>query len=71
MLSVIQVEKYQGTRTIDDMEAFIYERLADTTEKMTTEETTPEEPPVVPLFGDTFKDGIATGFTFIKYFAPW
>ncbi|XP_014281802.1 thioredoxin domain-containing protein 5 homolog [Halyomorpha halys] len=66
-----KIEKYQGPRTTDELEAFVLKRLSDTAEKVPLEASLEEPPSIVALSGTSFKEDIAKGFTFVKYFAPW
>lgn len=68
-----KVEKYQGSRTHEDLKAFI-ERMrngnAETAQDAKTATVTGSTP-VVQLVGSNFENGIASGVTFVKFYAPW
>lgn len=65
-----KIDKYQGARTLDDLKNYVVEMLGGAVDQMEEVEAHPPSP-VVSLFGDTFHKGIAIGFTFVKFFAPW
>lgn len=69
-----KIEKYQGVRSVEDLQSYIEDKLASPEEPLpleVEEKTVEEIPPVIHLVGDTFDEGIKKGFTFVKYFAPW
>ncbi|KAI9560271.1 hypothetical protein GHT06_014286 [Daphnia sinensis] len=69
-----KIEKYQGTRTHEDLKAFI-ERMkggdGEAAEAKTEKATVTGSSPVVQLVGSNFENGIASGVTFVKFYAPW
>uniref|UniRef100_A0A0P5TR08 Thioredoxin domain-containing protein n=1 Tax=Daphnia magna TaxID=35525 RepID=A0A0P5TR08_9CRUS len=69
-----KVEKYQGTRTHEDLKAFI-ERMkggdGEAAEAKTEKATVATSSPVVQLVDSNFENGIASGVTFVKFYAPW
>lgn len=67
-----KVEKYSGSRAVEDFKAFIEEKTA--TEKKSQpeqEEAKVDEIAVVHLTGDNFNHAIEKGVTIVKFFAPW
>lgn len=76
-----KVDKYSGPRTVEDLKAYVENRLASKTGE--AKETKEEEKPtkeateegegdvVVALSADNFQQVIKNDITFIKFFAPW
>ncbi|KAK9505131.1 hypothetical protein O3M35_009257 [Rhynocoris fuscipes] len=65
-----KIDKYQGPRTLDDLKNYIVEMLGGTVDQMEEAEEHPPSP-VISLSGENFLKGISSGFTFVKFFAPW
>ncbi|EFX87477.1 hypothetical protein DAPPUDRAFT_43137 [Daphnia pulex] len=67
-----KVEKYQGSRTHEDLKAFIERMKKGNTETADAKTATvTSSSPVVQLVGSNFENGIASGVTFVKFYAPW
>lgn len=66
-----KVEKYSGSRAIENFKAFIEEKTAAEKEGSKEEEAKVDEIAVVQLISDNFKHGIEKGVTIVKFFAPW
>lgn len=73
-----KVDKYSGPRTVEDLKAYVENRLAKPKEdeakpkedeKEATEEG--EGDVVIALSADNFPQVIKNDVTFIKFFAPW
>ncbi|OQR77207.1 thioredoxin domain-containing protein 5-like, partial [Tropilaelaps mercedesae] len=60
------VEKYQGSRTLDDLTKFVEKIVKEDPKKPDTTELAP-----ILLTEDNFDAEISTGVTFVKFFAPW
>lgn len=71
---IIQVDKYQGVRSHEDLKAYVNRMIGTKSEdKENTIDETKEEPAgiVLVLTGDNFEHGIQKGTAFVKFFAPW
>lgn len=67
-----KVEKYSGSRSVDDFKNFIEEKTsAGRKEEEEVHDANVEEIAVVQLTGDSFEHGIEKGVTIVKFFAPW
>ncbi|XP_055303776.1 thioredoxin domain-containing protein 5 [Sitodiplosis mosellana] len=66
-----KVEKYSGSRAVQDFKAFIEAKTA--TEKKDSDEhdAKVEEIAVLQLTGGSFNHGVEKGVTIVKFFAPW
>lgn len=66
-----KVDKYTGPRTIEDFKAYIVQRATGEkpAEKVEVKEDG-EGAAVLSLTADSFQQGIETGVTFIKFYAP-
>jgi len=65
-----KVQKYQGSRSQEDLKAFV-ESMKSTDKAPAKEEKVVPGSPVVQFVGSTFKNGIASGTTLVKFYAPW
>lgn len=69
-----KVDKYTGPRTLDDFKVYVEQRTSgEVAEKPAEKVETKEDgegAAVFQLTGDNFKQGIETGVTFIKFYAP-
>lgn len=66
------MDKYHGDRSHDDLKQYVNKMLGsdkDTQEK--GDQDKEASGPVGELTGDTFRDGIKSGITFVKFYAPW
>ncbi|XP_076437915.1 thioredoxin domain-containing protein 5-like [Babylonia areolata] len=72
-----KVDQYQGSRSHEDLKAFVSRKVSEASgsqeEKVTEEEEEEEEKEdlVVDLTDETFEEAISEGVTFVKFFAPW
>lgn len=66
-----KVEKYSGSRAVEDFKNFIGEKTANEKNESNEVEATVEEIAVVQLTGDNFMHAIEKGVTIVKFFAPW
>lgn len=67
-----KVEKYSGSRSIEEFKKFIEEKTAsERKESDAVEEGKVEEVAVLQLTGNSFNHGIEKGVTIVKFFAPW
>jgi len=66
-----KVEKYRGSRSIEEFKAFIEKRTATEKKDTDEQEAKVEEISVLQLTGDSFNHGIEKGVTIVKFFAPW
>ena len=74
-----KVDKYSGPRTVEDLKAYVENRLASNSgEAKPKEEEKPKEDAeegegdvVVALTADSFLQVIKNDVTFVKFFAPW
>lgn len=69
----MQVDKYQGPRTHDDLKLYVNKRLGTTPEEKEASEESKDDTPsvVLVLSGENFEHGIQKGVSFVKFFAPW
>lgn len=65
-----KVEKYSGSRAVQDFKAFIEIKTATEKKESEEEEAKVEEIAVAQLTGDSFKHGVEKGVTIVKFFAP-
>lgn len=68
-----KVDKYVGQRTHEELKAYVSKMLAKNNEQMDVKTDSSDNTihAVVSLTGDSFKHGIETGVSFVKFFAPW
>ncbi|CAH1995841.1 unnamed protein product [Acanthoscelides obtectus] len=69
-----QIEKYKGERQHDNLKAFVEQMKQPDGVTRESEEVTdvpPETISVGELTANTFKLGIESGLSFVKFFAPW
>lgn len=71
-----KVDKYSGPRSLDDLKAYVVQRSSadggDKPEEKAAEvKEDGEGAAVLQLSLDSFSQGIETGVTFVKFFAPW
>lgn len=67
-----KVEKYSGSRSIEEFKQFIEEKTASERKEASDEEDAKvEEVAVLQLTGTSFNHGIEKGVTIVKFFAPW
>jgi thioredoxin domain-containing protein 5 len=75
-----KVDKYSGPRTVEDLKAYVENRLAskggeakEKAEEKPIKEATEggEGDVVVALSADNFQQVIKSDITFVKFFAPW
>lgn len=66
-----KVEKYSGSRAVEDFKAFIEEKTASENKVSDEQEAKVEEIGVLQLTGDSFNHGIEKGVTIVKFYAPW
>ncbi|KAK2720955.1 thioredoxin domain-containing protein 5-like [Artemia franciscana] len=66
------VEKYQGSRSLDSLKEYVT-KMAAKKEEPSEEDRIPEPTVdvVVELVEGNFENGISSGVTFVKFFAPW
>jgi len=67
-----KVQKYQGSRSHEDLKAFL-ESMKNTDKMPAKEEKVAPAAtsPVVQFVESNFKNGIASGTTLVKFYAPW
>jgi thioredoxin domain-containing protein 5 len=68
-----KTEKYQGSRTLSDLQDFV-SKMCDVDQEDSEKEGGEEDAasnPVLVLTGPTFEHEVSTGFSFVKFFAPW
>eukprot|EP00096_Caligus_rogercresseyi_P003657 TRINITY_DN1701_c0_g1_i1.p1 TRINITY_DN1701_c0_g1~~TRINITY_DN1701_c0_g1_i1.p1 ORF type:complete len:388 (-),score=136.24 TRINITY_DN1701_c0_g1_i1:160-1302(-) len=66
-----KVEAYRGSRAMSDLKDFVQSMTEAPKAKETLVEAEPAATSVVKLNKEDFKDTIAEGVTFIKFYAPW
>ncbi|KAG9479277.1 hypothetical protein GDO78_012769 [Eleutherodactylus coqui] len=72
-----KVDQYKGKRDLDSMKEYAENQLKTTDEQLADDPVQAEEPPAVEeskvlvLSESNFDQTIATGVTFIKFYAPW
>ncbi|KAJ8945884.1 hypothetical protein NQ318_002725 [Aromia moschata] len=67
-----EVDKYQGGRSHEDLKSYVNKMLGAGKEEQKEEEHGDDTPsPVLELTGETFQGGIQSGYTFVKFYAPW
>lgn len=69
-----KVEKYSGSRSVEEFKKFIEEKTATEdkeSDEDEEEEGKVEEVAVLQLTGNSFNHGIEKGVTIVKFFAPW
>ncbi|GLH07390.1 Thioredoxin domain-containing protein 5 homolog [Gryllus bimaculatus] len=67
-----KLQKYQGQRTLEDLKSFVSRMLTPSDTTATEQETdTDDNSPIAVLSGENFESGVASGFAFVKFFAPW
>ncbi|KAG5684013.1 hypothetical protein PVAND_013266 [Polypedilum vanderplanki] len=69
-----KVDKYSGSRTVEDLKDYVEKRLNTKSEDTEEKKEIPEEgegAAVLSLSGDSFEQAIKEDVTFIKFFAPW
>ncbi|KAJ8961632.1 hypothetical protein NQ314_005884 [Rhamnusium bicolor] len=67
-----KVDKYQGDRSHEDLKQYVNKMLGSDQENQKQEDQEAGIPgPVGELTGDSFKNGIQSGVTFVKFYAPW
>ncbi|XP_022904221.1 thioredoxin domain-containing protein 5 homolog [Onthophagus taurus] len=66
-----KIQKYQGSRTHEDLKSFVGKMMGSENEVENPKGDGRGESPVVILNGKSFDSGIEKGFAFVKFFAPW
>ncbi|XP_078050190.1 thioredoxin domain-containing protein pretaporter [Augochlora pura] len=68
-----KVDKYAGQRTHEELKAYVSKMLANDNEQVDAKTDSSDSTlhAVLSLTGDSFKHGIETGVSFVKFFAPW
>lgn len=66
-----KIEKYSGSRSHDDLKAYVEKMLGTAPSKSEKNESAEEVSPVVQLTGLNFEHATEAGVTFVKFFAPW
>ena len=70
---MMQIDKYTGQRSHEDLKAYVSTMLGKSAEKGDSKEDGSDGtiPAVSILTGDTFKHAVEKGISFVKFFAPW
>lgn len=73
MYVYVQVDKYTGQRTHEELKAYVSKMLGRGNDEanVKTENSDSTTNPVLNLTGESFKYGIENGVSFVKFFAPW
>lgn len=70
-----KVDKYSGPRSIEDLKAYVEQRASAEDGEKPVEKVEVKEDgegvAVLQLTTDNFPQGVETGITFVKFFAPW
>jgi thioredoxin domain-containing protein 5 len=70
-----KVDKYSGPRSLEDLKGYVEQRASGEAEQKPAEKVAPKEDgegaAILQLSTDSFVQGIETGVTFVKFFAPW
>uniref|UniRef100_A0A1B6DFB0 Thioredoxin domain-containing protein n=1 Tax=Clastoptera arizonana TaxID=38151 RepID=A0A1B6DFB0_9HEMI len=66
-----KVEVYHGQRNHDDLKDFISKMIGQKSEDTKNEEAADTSSSVINLISNNFEARIKTGYTFVKFFAPW
>ncbi|CAH1118772.1 unnamed protein product [Phaedon cochleariae] len=66
-----RVDKFQGERSHDNLKEYVNKMLGTKKEAQDLDRSETVDVVIGELTGDSFKSGIQTGITFVKFFAPW
>lgn len=70
-----KVDKYSGPRSLEDLKGYVEQRAAGEGAEKPTEKPAAKEngegAAILQLSTESFVQGIETGVTFVKFFAPW
>lgn len=73
-----KIEKYSGSRSLKDLDAYVKKMFGGVVKKteeneaeVVAEEQKEEQTGAIQLTGDVFEHTVNSGITFVKFYAPW